>query len=360
MVGKFTGLFKKKVQNAASSEVVKSAASAAPPSDMDATMTPVTPSRSVAERITGLFKKTPVASPGPAEAAATADAADATDAADTADTASSTHPAVVAMLVGPSATSDPSVASGPSGAASGPSGAASGPSGAASGPSGASSGPSGAASGPSVAASGFGKAWTATRQEFGNAFTAAMTGRTIKSSSGFAKVLGPLLAGQKALATAMANIPEPVLMAYLIHSTIKQTISVVHGVDTFVDKEKKASAKGDYVFAGAYAAQAILYLAFYVALFVFAGVPLNEFPFLAVAGLLVSCCGVWASVLMDGILRTTTDTEAFRTSETHDPAAIRRRLLYLHGAVGFAVALLVIAIPMTCPFALSFGKPKVL
>ena len=332
MVGKFTGLFKKKVQNAASSEVVKSAASAAPPSDMDATMTPVTPSRSVAERITGLFKKTPVASPGPAEAAATADAADATDAADTADTASSTHPAVVAMLVGPSATSDPSVASGPSGAASG----------------------------PSVAASGFGKAWTATRQEFGNAFTAAMTGRTIKSSSGFAKVLGPLLAGQKALATAMANIPEPVLMAYLIHSTIKQTISVVHGVDTFVDKEKKASAKGDYVFAGAYAAQAILYLAFYVALFVFAGVPLNEFPFLAVAGLLVSCCGVWASVLMDGILRTTTDTEAFRTSETHDPAAIRRRLLYLHGAVGFAVALLVIAIPMTCPFALSFGKPKVL
>jgi hypothetical protein len=31
--------------------------------------------------------------------------------------------------------------------------------------------------------------------------------------------------------------------------------------------------------------------------------------------------------------------------------------VYLHGVSGFAVAMLVVAIPLTCPFALSFGKP---
>jgi hypothetical protein len=360
MVWKFTGLFNKKDQNAASSEAVKSAASAAPPSAAEAT-----PSRSVTERITGLFKKNPVAPPGPAEAAdapATADApADTAVVTADADATASTHPAVVAMLVGPtSATSDPpSAASDPPSAASDPSGVSSGE---ALGKAGEATrealGKAGAA-----AREGFGKAWTAAREGFGKAGAAAREGfgkskAGPKKGSGFAQVLAPLFAALKFMELIMSYIPPPVLLAWIIQATIMRSIILLQFRDTFVDKSKKSvPEKGDFMFAGVYTAQAVLCVVFLIAFFLFVGTPLSKLPYLEIFGLLVSCGGVWASVLMDSILRSTTDTEAFRTSEVHDPAATQRRLVYLHGVSGFAVAMLVVAIPLTCPFALSFGKP---
>ena len=158
-------------------------------------------------------------------------------------------------------------------------------------------------------------------------------------------VRGAMLLRNNVIKPVILIIPEWLVLVYLIGRNVAVAVAAV--------RIKRAAGRGasndDLMFAGMYMSAAILFAVISSVLFVLLA---DRKVSQAIIVSLLSCIGVWASVALDNVLRHA-DGDAFRSDEASVEAA-DRRCLYLHGGTGFALAVVLLAIPATCPW--DFGS----
>ena len=143
-------------------------------------------------------------------------------------------------------------------------------------------------------------------------------------------------------------IPEWVILIYLVGRNVFVGLIAVRVKRAAMGAEASALGADDWAFVNVYSACAVVFSVFSMLFFVLLS---DRVVSEAILATLLSLIGVWASVVLDRVLRVA-DSAAVTADEAQVPAT-ERRLLYLHGGAGLAIAGMLMAIPSVCPNLLS-------
>jgi len=138
---------------------------------------------------------------------------------------------------------------------------------------------------------------------------------------------------------ALRSLPTPILMALMVGCTCFVAVLAARAKSSRGGED--ASKTLDLVFAGVFNACAVLVAGGVGAVFWFL-FGFNSIPWLPIAGLALSCVGVWVSVTVESVMRRL-DTPEFAQRE-QTPEGTMRRAIFLHGVMGVTLSFVIFAI----------------
>lgn len=166
----------------------------------------------------------------------------------------------------------------------------------------------------------------------------AIMDRVMSRMKGSAETAAMFAKAVKILKLILGLIPQPMLMIIMV------AVCMVFSAAATA----KSSKKNCWGFVICYTASTVVVASSAAIVYLYV---MGTVPTAALASLLMSPLGVWASVTLDRMFMTI-DNKAVREREAQSDA-VMRKLIFLHGVYGVGLAVVIQCIPSVCPLVPS-------